>query len=81
MSGSTVIDAQPDQALLNAQISAVGRTADDAVNSLATLTKNIINILKKNGLTEDDYKTTSFNTFPNRQSNNGVWTIVGFTRK
>ena len=77
MSGSTVIDAQPDQAILNAKISASGITTENAVNALAVLNKNVIGILNKNQLTENDYKTTSFNTFPNRTSNKGVWTVVG----
>ena len=77
MSGSTVIDAQPDQAIINAQISANGDTTENAVNYLASLTRNIIGILKKNQLTENEYKTTSFNTFPKRTNNNGVWTVVG----
>ena len=38
----------------------------------------IINILKGNKLSENDFKTTYFNTYPNRTVVNGQSTIVGY---
>jgi uncharacterized protein YggE len=39
MSGSSTINAKPDQAIINAQMSASGRDTADAVDALAALTK------------------------------------------
>jgi len=77
MQGSATIQAIPDQAFLSSSIKTSGKTTQEAINVLSVLTTEIINILKKNSLTQDNYKTTSFNTYPNTSWANGVSTVLG----
>ena len=76
MQGSSTVQADPDQAILNAKVSANGRTTEQAVNSLSKLSNQIIDILESNGITKDNYKTTSFRTYPNTSWTNGVSTVI-----
>lgn len=76
-SGRTTFQAGPDLASISTQISASGKTTADAVNTLSGLFDKIVAILTKNGLTNQNYKTSNFNVYPNTTWNNGVSTING----
>lgn len=75
--GSASLDAKPDQAKINAQAQVNADTTDQAVNALAGLVDSIIKTLKNNGLTQDDYKVTSFSTYANTSYVNGTSTVLG----
>ena len=48
--GFSTIDAKPDQAIINAQISANGATANEAIYKLQLLTQEVIGVLASEGI-------------------------------
>jgi uncharacterized protein YggE len=75
--GSTTLQAQPDQTKINAEAKVNANTTDRAVDALAGLVDSIIKTLKANGLTQDDYKVTSFSTYANTSYINGTSKVLG----
>lgn len=75
--GEAKLQAQPDQATINAEVKGSGKTVQDAVSSLTSKITNIISVLKANNLSEDNYETSNFNVYPNQTWNNGVSTVLG----
>lgn len=76
--GSATVQADPDQVTITAEIKASSKTTEQAVSSLTSQVDSIIAILNSNGLTQDNYKVTSFRTYANSSWNNGVKTILGY---
>lgn len=77
MHGSATIQAVPDQAQLQASISVNADTADLAIKKLSGLVNRIIAVLTSNGLTADNYATSSFSLYPNTSYSNGETKVVG----
>ena len=75
--GSSQIQANPDQAILQASISQNGETVAQAIDNLATAVNSIIAVLNSSGLTTDDYYSTSFSVYPNTSYINGTSVVVG----
>lgn len=75
--GSATIQATPDKALLQASISVNADTEALAIKKLSGYVNSIIGVLTSNGLTSDNYATSSFSLYPNTSYSNGVTTVVG----
>jgi uncharacterized protein YggE len=75
--GSATVQANPDIALLSAQISVNGNSVSQAVAQLSTQVSRIISILTANGINSSNYQVTSLNVYPNTSYANGVSTVLG----
>lgn len=75
--GSATIQATPDTATLQASISINADTAALAIRQLSAAVARIVAILKNNGLTEDNYQTSSFSIYPNTSYSDGQSSVVG----
>jgi len=75
--GTATIQAQPDEAQISAEAKVNADTTESAVGALAGLVGSIIKILQNNGLTQEDYKVTSFSTYANTSYINGTSQVLG----
>ncbi len=64
-SGEGEATAVPDQATVNAGVTAQGTTVADAQNKANSQSQKIINALKALGIPESDIKTTNYSVMPN----------------
>jgi uncharacterized protein YggE len=87
-SGEGRVTAVPDQATVNAGVTAQATTVADAQTKVNQTTNKIIANLKKLGLADKDIKTTDYSVSPNYSSGNvimpmlqggGQQTITGYT--
>jgi len=84
-SGEGKATAVPDQATVNAGVTAQSTTVADAKNKVNQITDKIINDLKKLGLSDKDIKTTDYSINPDYSNEimpmatNGQQTITGYT--
>jgi len=64
VSGTGEVTTIPDVAVFNFDVREDGNTVEDAQKVATTKINNIIGILEKSGIEEDDIKTTSYNVNP-----------------
>jgi uncharacterized protein YggE len=74
--GEGKVTAVPDQATVNAGVTAQSATVADAQSKVNQATNKIITALKKIGLTDKDIKTTDYSVNPN-YGNSGSGGVVG----
>ncbi|MBU2634517.1 MAG: SIMPL domain-containing protein [Nanoarchaeota archaeon] len=78
VTGSSTISKLPDKAILSIGVETQGENANSAENENTVITNNIYDSLESLGLTSEDYKTQSFNIYPNKDwENNGE--ILSYT--
>jgi uncharacterized protein YggE len=87
--GEGKVTAIPDQATVNAGVTAQSQTVTDAKNKVNQTTNKIITDLKKLGLSDNEIKTTDYSISPNYSNRiapmeapaivNGQQTITGYT--
>lgn len=75
--GSSTIQAPPDTAILNVQITVSSDTVSNAIATLSAQVNTIISILNSNGLSSSNYQTSSLNVYPNTSYTDGVSTVLG----
>jgi uncharacterized protein len=75
--GAATIQAAPDTATINVQMTVNADTVSSALALLATQINHIISILTANSFNVSNYQTSSLNVYPNTTYVNGVWTTVG----
>lgn len=75
--GSATIQAAPDTATLNVQITVNSDTVKNAIAALSSQINCVITILNANGLNSSNYQTSSLSVYPNTSYSNGVSTVIG----
>lgn len=78
VTGTAVVTKPSDKAILSVGVETQSTTAKKAEEDNKAISNKMYDALKKLGLTEADYKTTSYNVYPNRDWNKGN-NITGYT--
>jgi uncharacterized protein YggE len=78
VNGSAKIKTDPDQILASTHISLIEPTYESAISSLNKKTKEVANILKKEGFDASEIKTISFNVAPNYEYHENKSVQKGF---
>lgn len=75
--GSATVQAAPDTATINLQVTVGGSTVNAAVAQLTRQVNCVLGVLTANGLTSSNYQVSSLSVYPNTSFANGVSTVVG----
>ncbi len=77
--GSGKASAAPDEALINLGVTSQGSNVELAQNQANEASKKIIDSLKKQGISEDEIKTTNYSINPNYSFSGESQKIIGYS--
>lgn len=77
--GTSSITKPADKATLSIGVETTAATAKEAEANNTKISNELYDALKGLGLTEKDYKTQSFNVYPQQKWEDGQSTVIGYT--
>jgi len=77
--GTGKASAAPDQAVINLGVTTQGTSVEQAQNQANEASNKILDVLKKQGINEDDIKTTNYTINPNYSFTGDSQRIIGYS--